>query len=106
MSYSPEPQSPRFSEKLTSAKIKKLSSLILRSEHPHTSDVVIGPLLELVSEHIQVLYVPQPAAPSLTRVVKFCANWLHTDLIEFFISQYEFIILLSVFIFVVGGRAV
>lgn len=50
MSYlSPEPASPRFSEKLTGAKIKKLTSLILRSEHPHTTDAVVAPLLELVS---------------------------------------------------------
>ena len=50
MSFSPEPTSPTISEKLTNAKIKKLSSLILRSEHPRPTDAVIAPLLELVSE--------------------------------------------------------
>ena len=51
MNYSPEPElaSPKFSEKLTGAKIKKLSSLILRSEYPRTTDAVTAPLLELVS---------------------------------------------------------
>ena len=56
MSFSPDPASPRFSEKLTAAKIKKLTSLILRSEHPRTSDAVIAPLLELVSDGEGCMY--------------------------------------------------
>ena len=49
MSFSPEPPTPNLSERLTGAKIKKLASLVLRSEHPQTSSAVVAPLLELVS---------------------------------------------------------
>ena len=63
MSFSPDPASPRFSEKLTAAKIKKFTSLILRSEHPRTSDAVIAPLLELVSDVEGCMYSERQQLP-------------------------------------------
>lgn len=39
----------RLSDRLSTARIRELAALIIKSEHPHPTRALIDPLLELVS---------------------------------------------------------
>ncbi len=49
MSLSTLSEPARLSDRLSTAKIRELAALILKSEHPRPSRALVDPLLELVS---------------------------------------------------------
>ena len=76
MSLSAVSSPSRLTEGLTPTKIKELVSLILKSEHPHTSREVLEPLLELVSS-------------SRTIVIGMCSNLAFLDYKSAYIQYFS-----------------